>query len=82
MIYITGDKHADFRDVFGFCKNNKTHSDDILIILGDSGINYFNNEQDYILKASLSKYPITFFCVHGNHEERPKKINTYKIITL
>ena len=78
MIYITGDKHADFRDVFGFCKNNKTHSDDILIILGDSGINYFNNEQDYILKANLSKYPITFFCIHGNHEERPEKINTYK----
>src|SRR5699024_11096170 len=79
MIYITGDKHADFRDVFDFCSDNKTSLDDVLIVLGDAGINYFNNEQDYILKASLSKYPITFFCVHGNHEERPEKINTYKL---
>lgn len=79
MIYITGDKHADFRDVYDFCSDNKTSLDDVLIVLGDAGINYFNNEQDYILKASLSKYPITFFCVHGNHEERPEKIGTYKL---
>ena len=79
MIYITGDKHADFRDVFDFCSDNKTSLDDVLIVLGDAGINYFNNEQDYILKASLSKYPITFFCVHGNHEERLEKIGTYKL---
>ena len=79
MIYITGDKHADFRNVYDFCSDNKTSLDDVLIVLGDAGINYFNNEQDYILKASLSEYPITFFCVHGNHEERPEKIGTYKL---
>lgn len=61
MIYITGDKHADFRNVYDFCSDNKTSLDDVLIVLGDAGINYFNNEQDYILKASLSKYPITLF---------------------
>ena len=42
MIYITGDKHADFRDVFDFCSDNKTSLDDVLIVLGDAGINYFN----------------------------------------
>lgn len=78
MIYITGDKHADFREVFYFCYTNETTLDDILIILGDSGINYYANEKDYMLKNSLLQYPITLFCIHGNHEERPENINTYK----
>lgn len=78
MIYITGDKHADFREVFYFCYANETTLDDILIVLGDAGINYYVNEKDYMLKNSLLQYPITFFCIHGNHEERPENIKTYK----
>lgn len=79
MIYITGDKHADFRNVFYFCYEKNTSLDDVLIVLGDSGINYFANEKDNVLKDSLKEhYPITFFCIHGNHEERPEKIKTYK----
>ena len=31
-----------------------------------------------MLKNSLLQYPITFFCIHGNHEERPENIKTYK----
>lgn len=78
MIYITGDKHADFREVFYFCYANDTSLDDILIVLGDAGINYYANEKDYMLKNSLLQYPITFFCIHGNHEQRPENIKTYK----
>lgn len=78
MIYITGDKHADFREVFYFCYANKTTLDDILIVLGDAGINYYASDKDYMLKDSLLQYPITFFCIHGNHEERPENIKTYK----
>ena len=78
MIYITGDKHGDFTKIFYFCCENKTSLNDIMIILGDAGINYYSNEKDYILKNSLSQYPITFFCIHGNHEERPENIKTYK----
>ena len=79
MIYITGDKHADFREVFYFCYANETTLDDILIVLGDAGINYYANDKDNELKNSLKEhYPITFFCIHGNHEERPENIKTYK----
>ena len=78
MIYITGDKHGDFEEVMDFCYKNKTTTQDILIILGDAGINYHLNNYDYILKNSLLQYPITFFCIHGNHEERPEKIKSYK----
>ena len=78
MIYITGDKHADFKDVFYFCYANKTTIKDTLIVLGDAAINYYTNEKDYMLKNSLLQYPITFFCIHGNHEERPENIKSYK----
>ena len=78
MIYITGDKHADYRYVLSFCLEFNTSKEDILIVLGDAGINYFLDEKDYKLKNVLSELPITFFCVHGNHEERPENIDTYK----
>lgn len=78
MIYITGDKHGDFREILYFCYENKTTLNDIMIILGDAGINYYADERDYILKNSLLQYPITFFCIHGNHEERPENIKSYK----
>ena len=44
MIYITVDKHADFREVLYFCCANKITLDDILIVLGDATINYHANE--------------------------------------
>ena len=77
-VYITGDTHRDFQRIFDFCnKNNTTQQNDVLIILGDAGINYYLNNKDYRLKQQLSKLPITIFCIHGNHEERPENINTY-----
>ena len=78
MIYITGDKHTNLKEVLNFCNTNKTTRDDIFIILGDAGINYYANEKDYVLKNNLLQFPITFFCIHGNHEERPENIKTYK----
>lgn len=78
MIYITGDKHGNFSSIKDFCKNFNTTINDILIILGDVGLNYFLDERDSIQKKNLSTLPITFLCVHGNHEERPENISTYK----
>ena len=44
IIYITGDKHADFKDAFYFCYANKTTIKDTLIVLGDAGINYYTDK--------------------------------------
>lgn len=82
MIYITGDKHGDYTSIFNFCDKYKTNINDIMIVLGDAGINYYLDDRDYILKNSLLKLPITLFCIHGNHEERPENINTYKTKTF
>lgn len=78
MIYITGDKHGNYSDIFYFCNKYKTSINDIMIILGDAGINYYLDNRDYILKEKLKELPITLFCIHGNHEERPYNISTYK----
>lgn len=40
MIYITGDTHSDFSRFDRFSRERNTSADDIMIILGDSGLNY------------------------------------------
>lgn len=70
-VYLTGDTHREFDRIFQFCEEYGTTEDDILVILGDAGINYFCDSRDYRLKCELAQLPITLLCVHGNHEERP-----------
>ena len=77
-IFVTGDKHGRFSFLPQFCQENQTTKEDLLIILGDAGINFYLNKTDKKLKQYISHFPITLFCVHGNHEERPQNISTYK----
>lgn len=78
MIYLTGDRHGVFFDIPFFVSKNKTTTDDILILLGDVGFNYYNNSKDNLKKKKMSFQKITLFCIHGNHEMRPSTIPTYK----
>lgn len=78
MIYLTGDTHGEFERIFAFCNRFETTKEDILIILGDAGINYYENERDDRLKNRLDECQITVLCVHGNHEQRPTSIPTYQ----
>jgi 3-oxoacid CoA-transferase subunit A len=78
MTYITGDTHREFSRLY----NLKEIEDDMLIILGDSGINYFLNEEDVKYKDYLKRFNIKLFCIRGNHEERPEYINTYKEVEM
>ena len=71
MIYLTGDTHRNFDRIESFCVNNSTTKSDLMIILGDAGINYYGGKSDYKLKQRLSELPITFMCIRGNHEMRP-----------
>lgn len=78
MIYITGDTHGQFGRIEEFCERQKTSREDILIILGDAGINFSGQKHDNLKKKFLESLPITFFCIHGNHEQRPYTIDSYK----
>lgn len=82
MIYLTGDTHGRFDRIEQFCNRMNTSKDDILIILGDAGINFHENRNDMYLKQYIKKLPITLFCIHGNHEKRPFSIETYKEINF
>lgn len=74
--YITGDKHGDFRGLARWAKRNELAEDDTIIILGDSGINYYKPYSDHwtdVMAPLLDMRP-TLFCIHGNHEERPENV--------
>ena len=80
-IFITGDCHRNFDKIYEFCNEVETTRDDIMIIAGDAGINWYCDpvfKYDEHLKKSLSKLPITLVIVHGNHEERAWNCHGYK----
>lgn len=76
MIFITGDTHRDFNRIFDFNERFGLTEDDIMIILGDVGINYFGDKRDIKFKEMLiSKLKCTIFAIHGNHEMNPENMN-------
>lgn len=77
MIYLTGDTHGHFERIGSFCDRMQTSRDDILIILGDAGINFHAGTLDILRKEYLAKLPITLLCIHGNHERRPESLPYY-----
>lgn len=70
-VFITGDRHGDYKDVEQFCLRWNTSKDDLLIVLGDNGVNYWGPHRDKHLKQRLASLPITFFMIKGNHDQRP-----------
>ena len=77
--FITGDKHRNFQYVKNFCHDMNTRRKDVLIILGDTGFNYYEDARDDKLKKEISDLNITLFCLHGNKENRPQNVGTYGI---
>ena len=76
MVYITGDTHRHFdriEEMIWYFEEN-----DVIVILGDVGINYSGFPEDYELKKDLSELPVVLFCVHGNHEMRPENLSSYE----
>lgn len=57
MIYITGDTHRDFSRLY----NLKSKEDDMLIVLGDAGINYCLNEDDISYKEYLKRFKFVLY---------------------
>lgn len=79
QIFITGDTHGDFSRIALFCDKIMTRREDILIILGDFGFNFWGNERDAYKKSFAASLPITLFCIQGNHEQRPEHFDSYQM---
>ena len=76
-IYLIGDIHSDWRHIRNWVqrmpklfRDKDAEDENILICLGDFGGNYFCNHRDEEFKKKLCNYPITYFVIRGNHEER------------
>ena len=78
MVYYTGDIHGGKYEIVRFCKRMNLTAEDIIVILGDVGANYYENERDDELKRAFSRLKPTIFCIHGNHEIRPSALESYQ----
>lgn len=76
-VFVRGDCHGDFNWLPQWCENIHATYDDYLIILGDAGINYYLDKRDKERKKLISSCPVNIISVHGNHEERPRNIESY-----
>ena len=77
MIYYTGDIHGFAYGIVKLCKRFKLTREDTVVILGDVGANYYDDERDNEIKEAFKRLKPTIFCIHGNHEIRPANIPSY-----
>lgn len=70
-IFAIGDIHGSKKPIERFVKLYSIDKNDVIILLGDAGLNYFFNRRDYEIKKFLDCIGCTFFIIRGNHEERP-----------
>lgn len=77
MVFFTGDIHGVPKKIERFCRSVQPLEDDVIVILGDVGANYFNDLRDRDMKKRLEALAPTIFCIHGNHEQRPENIEGY-----
>lgn len=78
MVYITGDIHGALTPILNLFEEYSLKQNDIIVLLGDVGINYYGDIRDIRKKHIMNKYGTIFFCIHGNHENRPQNIESYK----
>jgi len=78
MVYFTGDIHGSPFKLQVFCRYMELTEKDTIVILGDVGANYYGGKRDKQFKEQIAKLAPTIFCIHGNHEQRPANIPSYK----
>ena len=79
MVYFTGDIHGAVDGIDTFIKKVHPSRDDIIVLLGDVGANFYGGRRDNILKTWLNDAGPTFLCIHGNHEMRPTNVPGYQM---
>lgn len=80
-IWIRGDTHGDFSFLPSFCEQQQATANDLLIILGDVGLNYYGctSNKEQRVKRSIQQLGITLLCIRGNHEDRPEDRPEYTL---
>lgn len=81
MIYVTGDTHGSYKRLRTFFRGRPASRADVLIVLGDTGLNYHGDERDQRHKDSAARLPLTLLCLRGNHDRRPETLPGSKRLT-
>jgi 3-oxoacid CoA-transferase subunit A len=71
-ILICGDLHGSAAPIRNFYEDLKdlNFEDTWIILLGDSGLNYYDDSRDSDFKDILSHMPFKYFVIRGNHDRR------------
>lgn len=69
--FISGDFHADFEDLKARISAVDAKK---LILLGDTGINWYGNLKDIILKRKIKDLNCELFVIRGNHDMPPNEV--------
>lgn len=78
-MYLTGDTHGNLDRIATFCEENHLKNDDVVIVLGDAGLNYYTDSRSFKSKAHYSKaIGCELLCIHGNHEQNPEHMGSMK----
>lgn len=74
--YLTGDCHGDFTRFYKLNQAVPEGETWGVIILGDAGFNFWLSKSEQKMKKRIMySYPnLVFYCVRGNHEERPSNL--------
>lgn len=80
MVFLTGDIHGDTHRITKFAETMQLSREDVVIILGDVGVNYYGDFRDTKRKEELRNIDSAILCIHGNHEFRPHRLESYKLI--
>lgn len=81
-VYITGDTHGQNMERFQYdnvgtcwCANDDIETTAV-IILGDAGFNFYLNHSEFNRNKRFNdSHKATFYCVRGNHEQRPEYVD-------
>jgi len=77
LVYYTGDIHGQATKIQNFISRFQLTQDDTIVILGDVGLNYYDDSRDKHLKRQLNAQGVTILSIHGNHEKRPQTLPYY-----
>lgn len=76
-VHIVGDLHGHKHSLRNAYNAGHVKENDLVICLGDVGINYGSQTNRRGERKSFAKFPFQFLFVYGNHEQRPEEIEGY-----
>lgn len=84
-LIFTGDTHGGIATInrVGNIQQNMSKykpEETMIVILGDSGLNFWLNNTDKKYKKLLNSMNYHIYCVRGNHEQRPELIKNMVLV--